>query len=65
MNGESNGTCANVVANRHKQHSHADRTDAEAHFLAVHNISLTFPTLCGDRARFRMFFRGLKSDPLP
>jgi len=65
MSGEINGTCVNVVANRHKRYSHADQTDAGAPLLTVHNISLTFPTLCGDRARFRVFFRGLKSDPLP
>ena len=65
MNGESNSTRAYVVANRHKRHSHADQTDAGAPLFAVHNISLTFPALCGDRAQFRMFFRGLKSDPLP
>ena len=65
MSGEIKGTCANVVANRHKRHSHADQTDAGDPLLTVHNISLTFPALCDDRARFRVFFRGLKSDPLP
>ena len=64
MNGENNSTCFNVVPNRHKRHSHADRFDTRAPSLTIHNISRTFPALCDDRARFRMFFRGLKSDPL-
>jgi len=65
MSGESNGPFLNVVANRHKPHSHADRADAGDPLFTVHNISRTFPALCGVRARFRMFFRGLNSDPLP
>ena len=65
MSGESNGAGSNVVANRHKQLSRTGQADARASLFTVHNISLTFPALCGDQARFRVFFRGLKSDPLP
>ena len=65
MSGESNGPCVNEVSNRYKLQRHANRFDARAPCLTVHNISRTFPALCDDWAPFRMFFRGLKSDPLP